>query len=227
MAQFIGFFKNTSTRDEFVAPVDADDRTEAQMMLEMDYPAPTFKLHTIYARSELNNALSSIDRWPGLPSKVQPKPQMLDMMLSRVTAKQGGLPPLPNQTAAKPSMPAATGARVELVKDALHGQSPEVQALAARLAAASLTAAATAKPAAKAAPASAMGRAAAKDAPALPAASAIAAIKAMHGKAPAMQAATTAVPQATMPRAAAPQMAAPTKGNSLVDVLKAMKTKNG
>lgn len=95
---FLGFFMNRATREEFVAPVDAEDTTIARMEFSSAYPESRFQLLTIYSRKELEHVLAGIDRWPGLPSKVQ-EPVRTD--LSKVTANTRGLPPLPGQVQAK------------------------------------------------------------------------------------------------------------------------------
>lgn len=225
--QFIGFLRNAATREEFMCPVAADTRAEAQMLLEMDYPTPAYALCTIYARSELNQALSSIDRWPGLPSKVQPHKPRLDETLARVTAHQGNLPPLTK--AAPAAMPQADGARIDMLKDFIAQQSPQVQELAARLVGTPKLA--TPKPAV--APAKAAPKPVAAVPANVPAASAIAAIKALHslkaGTQPQAAAPMAAPPvrraTATAATPAAPVAAttgAPAKG-SLIAALKAMK----
>ncbi len=98
MTLFLGFMMNRANREEFVAPVDAADPTTARMELFAAYPESRYQLLTVYSRAELDHVLSGIDRWPGLPSKVQ-EPVRTD--LSNVTARTGGLPPLPGQVQAK------------------------------------------------------------------------------------------------------------------------------
>ncbi len=95
---FLGFFMNRTTREEFVAPIEAEDATVARMEFYSAYPESRFQLLTVYSRKELEHVLSGIDRWPGLPSKVQ-EPVRAD--LSKVTANTRGLPPLPGQVQAK------------------------------------------------------------------------------------------------------------------------------
>lgn len=95
---FLGFFMNRATREEFVAPVEADDATTARMEFFSAYPESRYQLLTVYSRKEMEHVLSGIDRWPGLPSKVQ-EPVRAD--LSKVTANTRGLPPLPGQVQAK------------------------------------------------------------------------------------------------------------------------------
>lgn len=134
MPVFLGFFINTTTRDEFVAPVEANDRKHAEDQLHASYPAPAYSLLTTYERRELDNIMAGIDRWPGLPSKIQPP---LDALLGRVRVSNGTLPPLPTaKAAAKADGAQITREQVDLVRQAVKGHVPEVQALAARLLAA-------------------------------------------------------------------------------------------
>lgn len=91
---FLGFLMNRQTKEEFVAPVAADDLAIAKMELMMAYPESRYVLQTIYSRKEIEHVLAGVDRWPGLASKVQPP---LTTDLSKVTAQMGGLPPLPGQ----------------------------------------------------------------------------------------------------------------------------------
>ena len=98
MTLYLGFMMNRTTRDEFVAPVEAEDAATARMELFAAYPESRYQLLTVYARAEMDHVLSHIDRWPGLPSKVQ-EPLRTD--LTKVTARTGGLPPLPGQVQAK------------------------------------------------------------------------------------------------------------------------------
>lgn len=66
---FLGFFMNRSTREEFVAPIEADDATTARMEFYSAYPESRFQLLTVYSRKELEHVLSGIDRWPATPIK--------------------------------------------------------------------------------------------------------------------------------------------------------------
>ncbi|RYG61195.1 MAG: hypothetical protein EON60_04455 [Alphaproteobacteria bacterium] len=94
---YLGFLQNRASKDEFVAPVQADDVATARMELARAYPESRYILQTIYSRSEIEHVLSGIDRWPGVASKVQPP---LTTDLTKVTARTGGLPPLPGQVTA-------------------------------------------------------------------------------------------------------------------------------
>ena len=95
---FLGFYLNRRTSEEFVVPVEASDATEARMQLGVAYPDSRYQLLTVYSRKELEHVLSGIERWPGLPSKIQ-EPVRAD--LSKVTARTSGLPPLPGQVQAR------------------------------------------------------------------------------------------------------------------------------
>lgn len=95
---FLGFYLNRRTSEEFVAPVKADDVAQARIQLGQAYPDSRYQLLTVYSRQEIEHVLSGIERWPGLPSKVQ-EPLRAD--LSKVTARTQGLPPLPGQVQAK------------------------------------------------------------------------------------------------------------------------------
>lgn len=91
---YLGFLMNRQSREEFVAPVQADDSATARMELGLAFPESRYILQTVYSRTEMEHVLAGIDRWPGVPSKVQPP---LTTDLSKVTARTGGLPPLPGQ----------------------------------------------------------------------------------------------------------------------------------
>lgn len=142
MGLFFGFMKNAVTGEEFVAPMEAEERVGAEVLLLRQYPAPAYALLTVYEKRELTRALEQVERWPGVPSKVQPP---LEQLLSRVSVQRGKLPPLPQQRVASapvqaPASAAAAfdSARIEQVRNAVRGTSPEIQALAARLLAAGM-----------------------------------------------------------------------------------------
>lgn len=94
---YLGFMVNRATREEFVAPVTATAQDIARAELMKAYPESRYALLTIYSRAELTHVLRDLERWPGLPSKVQPP---LTTDLTKVTARTGGLPPLPGQVTA-------------------------------------------------------------------------------------------------------------------------------
>jgi hypothetical protein len=204
MAQFVGFMMNMISGEEFLAPVDAETREEAFMQLEMLYPGQGYTTLTLYPRSELNVSLSSLDRWPGLPSKVQ---QPLESLLSRVTAQKGGLPPLKREaTSTSARIPAVDGATVSAVKSTPLQTAPKPVADFSSLRA----------------PASAHGRAVEPEADVIPEGSAIAALRALRSGQSAGMSLGASAPAAPAPRAEAPQAAQPRSG-SLIAVLKSMK----
>ena len=115
---FLGFLQNRQSKEEFVAPVMTDDLAVAKAELARTYPESRYILQTIYSRAELEHVLKSVDRWPGLPSKVQPP---LTTDLSKVSAQVGGLPPLPGQVQA--ALPAqATSATIQQVQGGVTNQ---------------------------------------------------------------------------------------------------------
>lgn len=93
---FLGFLMNRSSREEFVAPVVAEEALEARRELFKAYPESRYALLTVYTRAELEHVLQSVDRWPGLPSKVQPPLTQS----APVRVQTGGLPKLPQQVQA-------------------------------------------------------------------------------------------------------------------------------
>ncbi len=112
---YLGFLQNRTSKEEFVAPVQAEDAATARMELGLAYPESRYMVQTIYSRQELEHVLAGIDRWPGVASKVQPP---LTTDLSKVTARTGGLPPLPGQ---------ATAATVEKVENNTQGMPAWMQ----------------------------------------------------------------------------------------------------
>jgi|GEM_PF-2124441 len=70
---YLVFLQNTQTGEEFTAPTNAPAGAYeiAMGQLRQQYPAPKFKVHTAYTQNELEVALNSLNRWPGLASKVQ------------------------------------------------------------------------------------------------------------------------------------------------------------
>lgn len=85
MPVYLGFLHNTVTNEDFVAPADALDRGHALAQLAGAYPAPVYKLLTVYVRNELIHILANMDRMPGLPSTPQPA---LAELLAQIAAKQ-------------------------------------------------------------------------------------------------------------------------------------------
>lgn len=128
MATFLGFYKNNMTGDEFVAPVEAESRGDAEWMLARQYPAGVYSLLTIYARKEMEKILADLERWPGLASKVQPS---MEQMMARVRVGTK-LPPLPARSANEVA-PRVDGARIAQVQKAAKDVDPRAQELAMRL----------------------------------------------------------------------------------------------
>lgn len=126
MATFLGFYKNNMTGDEFVAPVEAESRNDAEWMLARQYPAGIYSLLTIYARKEMERILVDVERWPGLPNKVQPSTEKL---LARVRVSNH-LPPLPQQQA---QLAQVDGGRIAQVHLAAQRVDARTQELAMRL----------------------------------------------------------------------------------------------
>ncbi len=237
MTTMLGFMLNTISHEEFVAPIEAETREEAEFLLAAQYPTGPYKILTIYGQKEMQSILTSLERWPGLPSKVQPK---LDDLLTRVRARTGSLPPLKPTPPAKPVL---DGARIEQVRDFARGMDKDTQALAARLLAAEAglatpapTPMPTPRPATFTTQATtpATAPAMAPRAPAASGGSLIGALKAMRGDAPAATASATPRPTArpsapatarglAAPATPSPRM--PAAGSpSLISVLKAMKS---
>lgn len=94
---YLGFLMNRADREEFVAPVVAPDLIEAKREIQKAYPDSRYALLTVYTRTELEHVLQGVDRWPGLPSKVQAP---LSDKTAPVRVSTGGLPPLPGQVQA-------------------------------------------------------------------------------------------------------------------------------
>lgn len=117
MATYLVFHRNMVTKDDFATPVDADSKQAAMDALADRYPHPAYVPLTCFEKSALQGILDDADRWPGVASTPQPT---LEQLLTRVTARVGKLPPLPNrkpseQPSAKVSQ--ATGGHVERVRD--------------------------------------------------------------------------------------------------------------
>lgn len=85
MTLYLGFLRNTVTGEEFVAPADALNPNHARQQFDGAYPEPVYALLTIYARQDLLDALATVERMPGLPSKPQPA---LAALLAQIQAKQ-------------------------------------------------------------------------------------------------------------------------------------------
>jgi hypothetical protein len=85
MTVYLGFLHNTVTGEDFVAPADALDREHALAQLGGAYPAPVYKVLTVYVRNELIHILATMDKMPGMPST--PQPALADLLM-QIAAKQ-------------------------------------------------------------------------------------------------------------------------------------------
>jgi hypothetical protein len=149
MPEFLGFLRNLTDASasgganagEFVAPVQAETREAAAAALVGQYPESFYRLHTVYARRELVQIMENLNRWPGVASTVQPP---LEQLLSRVSGRTGGLPPMPKAdagrvqaVAATPTEPQAQLAEIQKLEElqamALKLKIPGAQELANRL----------------------------------------------------------------------------------------------
>lgn len=134
MPEFLGFLRNLANESEFVAPVQAADRAAAAAALGEQYPESLYRLHTIYARRELEQILENLTRWPGVASTVQPP---LEQMLSRVNGRTGGLPPMPKADAGRVqavvASPAATPVAMAATQADEIRKLEELQAMAVKL----------------------------------------------------------------------------------------------
>lgn len=113
MALFLVFHRNVMTGDDFTTPVEAVSKDAAISSLSGRYPNPAYVYLTCFEKAALQGILEDADRWPGVASTPQPT---LEQLLSRVTARVGKLPPLPNrQPVEQPAVQVAqaTGGRVE------------------------------------------------------------------------------------------------------------------
>ena len=110
MSEYLLFFRNTFSGEDFTLPVEAESRESAIFTSQSQYSAPVYLFLTCFGRKELQGILEDAERWPGVPSKPQPT---LEQLLQRVTARVGKLPPLPGQKPSAQPVAAATGGRVE------------------------------------------------------------------------------------------------------------------
>lgn len=75
MERYIIFVLNVRTGEEFVGTYRALPSQHKQVMdfARRKYPSPDYRVHTTYTEQELQNVLSSVERWCGKPSdKVLP-----------------------------------------------------------------------------------------------------------------------------------------------------------
>lgn len=203
MAQFVGFMMDMISGEEFLAPVEANSREEAYMMLERLYPGQGYTTTMVQPRADLSKTIAADAKiQPGMAKPRQP----LEQLLARVTAQTGGLPPMPRMSApAQPAkLPVADSATVSAV------QSAPLQAAAKPLEDISSLRA----------PASARGRAVEPEADILPTGTAIAALRALRSGATGVSLGASApAPATTAPTSGSAQP----RSGSLIAVLKAMK----
>ena len=196
---YLGFLMNRTTREEFVAPVNATSVDMARMELFAVYPDAHYALLTVYTKTEIEHVLAGVERWPGLPSKIQ-KP--VEVKSAPVRISTGGLPPLPGQVT-------ATVQKVDATTDTT-GMPGWMKSFVQQQEAATKSAA---KVAAKPAAVQPMEAAIFQPKSSMPPASLIERLKAAKGE-------TMARPSVSAP-AFAPQ--APTAKGSVIDILKGMK----
>lgn len=151
---YLAFIRNTITGETFMAPSVATTEIQAESVLRETYPSAAYAINLLYPAHEVQKYLGELERWPGLPSKVQPK--LTDLLANqRIRAQMGGLPPLHKaQPAAQPVDFVGLGSpytreQVEHIRTIAKGMPTETQALAARLLAGGLKATAATAPAAQ------------------------------------------------------------------------------
>ncbi len=143
---FVAFMRNTLTGETFMAPAIGQTQTQAEDMLRETYPSAAYSLNLMYPAQDIQKYMGELERWPGLPSKVQPK--LTDLLANqRIRSQMGGLPPL--RKAEPAPQPATleglaspfTREQVEHIRTIAKGMPTDTQALAARLLAGGMKAA--------------------------------------------------------------------------------------
>ena len=153
---YLGFMRNTITGEAFIAPAHGASAAAAESLLRETYPSAAYAITTLYPAQDVQKYLIELERWPGLPSKVQPK--LADLLANqRIRAQQGGLPPMPNRVPQPVQAPVNgfNAAQVDQIRTIAKGMPAETQALAARLLAGGLKAQAAQAPMPAAKPAAA------------------------------------------------------------------------
>lgn len=128
----LAFLRNSITGEMFIAPAVGQNQPQAESNLRETYPSAAYALLALYPAADVQRYLIELNRWPGLPSRVQPK--LSDLLASqRIRTQLGGLPSL--KRSAQPQTYAAglTAAQLEQVRTIAKGMPSETQALAARL----------------------------------------------------------------------------------------------
>lgn len=100
---YLVFLKNAVTREEFVAPMAAESREAAMLQASTSYPMPAYAHLTCYALEELQRILADVQRWPGVPSKVQPT---IETLMAKMRDGGRGLPPMPTRSTVPAAQPA-------------------------------------------------------------------------------------------------------------------------
>jgi hypothetical protein len=128
----LAFLRNSITGEMFIAPALGETQRIAEGALREAYPSAAYTLLAMYPASDVQRYLIELNRWPGLPSRPQPK--LSDLLATqRIKTQVGGLPPL--NRAAQPQTYAAglNASQIEQVRTIAKGMPDETQALAARL----------------------------------------------------------------------------------------------
>jgi len=131
---------NRVTEEHFIAATEAQSSTEATAKLRETYPSAAYNIFIVYQAHAVVRYVADVQRWPGLPSKIQPS--LTDLLATqRIRTQMGGLPPLPQAPSSSAANAhanpagglALTPTQVSEIKTVARGMSAETQALAARL----------------------------------------------------------------------------------------------
>lgn len=132
---FLGFMVNRITQEHFIAAAEGANPTDATARLRETYPSAAYDVLTIYQAAAVMQYLSDAQRWPTVPSRVQPK--LADLLAAqRVRTQVGGLPALAKPAPSQPTAGGLSAAQIQQVKTIAQGMPAATQALAARLLAA-------------------------------------------------------------------------------------------
>lgn len=146
---YLAFLHNTLTREDFIAPAVGENSQAATANLRESYPSAVYTLQTMYPAEDMRRYLSDLQRWPSLPSRIQPK--LADLMATqRIRTQVGGLPPLHKPAPAAQPVAGLSASQLNQLKLIAKGMPAETQALAARLLAGGLQAEAAQAPTAPA-----------------------------------------------------------------------------
>ncbi len=129
---YLGFMHNHITGEHFIAAAHGANPPEAMADLRQTYPSAAYHVLTLYPARAVAQYLSDAQRWPGLPSRVQPS--LTDLLATqRIRTQVGGLPPLQRSASAAAAPAGLNAAQIEQVKTIALGMPAETRALAARL----------------------------------------------------------------------------------------------